>query len=205
MANEVQDVRDTPQDTDPETTGAPALGHGTGGPEVGAADSEHLLAIYLGDHRGGAAGGVELARRVREENRGTDFEPHLAALQAEFMDERDALEDIATRLGVAPARVKTALGVLSVKLGALKPSGRLRRYSPLSRVLELEALMMGVQAKRHLWDALRFTSGAAAIDSGMLDRLAERAEAQLDTLHRLHREAAPLAFGAPEEALSGTT
>ena len=79
------------------------------------------------------------------------------------------------------------------RVGRLKLNGRLVGYSPLSRVLELEALMSGVQAKRGLWQALRqseFTVGD--VDLSELER---RVVEQLDALSGIHEQAARLAFG----------
>lgn len=195
LVDETDDIDEAAERFRKESTGAAMLARNEGGDDVGVEDAGHLLAIYLGDHRAAAAAGVEIARRLREQNRGTEFGSGLADIHAQVLDDRDTLEAVADRLGASPARLKSTLGVLAERVGRLKPSGRLRRYSPLSRVLELEALLAGVRAKRHLWDALRFAGAGEALDPGQLDRLIERADSQLDTLQRLHREAALIAFG----------
>ena len=41
------------------------------------------------------------------------------------------------------------------KIGRLKPNGQLTGYSPLSRVVELEGLALGITGKLSLWKALR--------------------------------------------------
>lgn len=43
------------------------------------------------------------------------------------------------------------------KLVRLKLNGRLRGYSPLSRLLELEMLHIGITGKLELWQALQRT------------------------------------------------
>jgi hypothetical protein len=84
------------------------------------------------------------------------------------------------------------------RVARLKLNGSLIGYSPLSRVLELEALIAGVKAKRLLWDSLRHTEAARGVD---LDLMESRAKQQLDTLVAIHEEAAAIAFAAREPAL----
>lgn len=194
LVAETDDVGEAEERFAAEARGAEVLRRHPGSDEIGQVDSDHLFAVYLGDHRGGAAAGVELVRRMREQNRNTAFASDLASLHADILEDRDALEDIADRLGMPSAFAKRTLATATTKLGQLKPSGRVRRYSPVSRVLELESLLAGVHAKRDLWDVLRFSG--TAVPSAELDRLTARADAQLETLRRLHREAALVAFGS---------
>ena len=151
--------------------------------------------IYLNDHLAGSTFGLELARRARSANRGSEFGPPLDELVEEIAADRRQLEAIMERLGVPRDRTKVTAGWLAEKAGRLKPNGRLRGYSPLSRVLELEALSGGVNAKLGLWRALRRTAPAEPrLDEEHLDRLIARAEAQLERLAQLQSRAAELAL-----------
>ncbi|HEX5928731.1 MAG TPA: hypothetical protein VFY48_04980 [Solirubrobacterales bacterium] len=153
-----------------------------------------LLAIYLNDHLAGATAGVELARRLRASNEDDpDFGPALAEICAEVEADREALEAAMDRLGVGRSRLKPAAAVLGERLGRLKPNGQLRGYSPLSRMVELEMLQIGVAGKRRLWRALEHThaDGLPELDLGAL---AERATGQLRRLEALHLKAASLAL-----------
>ena len=58
------------------------------------------------------------------------------------------------RFGVSKPALKIAGAKVGEKLGRLKPNEQLTGYSPLSRVLEIEGLRGGVQAKHGLWDSL---------------------------------------------------
>lgn len=194
LVSESDDLDEASERFAAESRGAPMLDRNPGDQDLGAPDAEHLLGVYLGDHRAGAAAGVEIVRRMREQNRTTAFAGDLASLHAEILEDRDALEGIADRLGMPSARVKATIATFGAKLGVLKPSGRIRRYSPVSRVLEFETLLAAVAAKRQLWEVLRF--GDADVPADELDRLVRRADAQLETLRRLHREAALVAFGS---------
>jgi hypothetical protein len=155
------------------------------------------LSIYLSDHLAGATFGTELARRARGENEGTVFGDFLAELADEIDEDRAELEAIMEALGVGRDRVKTTLAWAGEKAGRLKLNGRILGYSPLSRVLELEGLLAGVQGKLALWRALlELAPTDPRLDAPMLRRLASRAEKQLERLSHEHRRAV-------REALAG--
>jgi len=155
---------------------------------------EKLLPIYLNDHFAGATAGVELARRLRASNEGdAPFGPELAEICAEIEADRETLAAIMDRLDVGASRLKPLAAVIAERLGRLKLNGRLRGYSPLSRLDELELLQLGVTGKRRLWRALEHTH-AGDLSDFELDVLAERATGQLRRLEALHLEAAVLAL-----------
>ena len=84
------------------------------------------------------------------------------------------------------------------KLGRLKLNGQLRGYSPLSRVLELEALSVGVAGKLALWQSLQSVPGLSERLSGFdLDHLAERARRQRAEIEEQRIKAASETFGSP--------
>jgi hypothetical protein len=149
-----------------------------------------LLGIYLNDHLAGSAGGVETARRARGSNQGTEFGAPMAALCAEIESDRETLEAVMKELGVARSRIKPAIGWLGEKLGRLKPNGQLRGYSPLSRVLELEFLLLGITGKLRLWALLAELVGDR-LDTDFV-ALAERADGQRAKVEDLQAKAARL-------------
>jgi hypothetical protein len=149
-----------------------------------------LLAIYLNDHLAGSIGGVETARRARGSNEGTEFGAPLATLVAEIEADRETLEAVMKELDVARSRIKPAIGWLGEKLGRLKPNGQLRGYSPLSRVVELELLLLGISGKLRLWLLLDELVGDR-LDTDFV-ALAKRAEAQRATVEDLQVKAARL-------------
>jgi hypothetical protein len=158
-----------------------------------------LIAIYLNDHLAGSTGGVELARRALGSNRGTPFEAPLERLATELEEDRAALADVMTRLGVARDPLKVVAAWTAEKLGRAKLNGRITGYSPYSRVLELEVLGLGVEGKRALWRALQRVAGDDARLTGIdLPALARRADAQRRLIERERLRAAGIAFGAPE-------
>jgi hypothetical protein len=153
-----------------------------------------LLAIYLNDHLAGATLGVELARRLQGSNEDDpDFGPTLTEVGAEIEADRETLEAVMDRLQVSKGKLKPLAAVLGERLGRLKPNGRLRGYSPLSRLDELELLQIGVAGKRRLWRALEHTHAGDLPDFDF-GALAERATEQLRRLEALHLKAAALAL-----------
>jgi hypothetical protein len=152
-----------------------------------------LLAIYLNDHRAGAAGGLELARRARSSNRGTRWGEALEPVCAEIEADLATLEQVMEDLGVKRNVAKIAAAWSAEKVGRLKANGRLRGYSPLSRMLELEMLHIGITGKMELWRALEATL-ASRLTQFDLPGLIERAESQRTAVERLRIEAAAEAF-----------
>ena len=96
-------------------------------------------------------------------------------------------------LGVGTSKLKDAAGWTAEKLGRLKPNDSLLSYSPLSRVVELEGLLIGVTGKRALWESLRATVGEA-VGGVDLAELSGRADDQRARLERLRERAAAEAF-----------
>jgi hypothetical protein len=153
--------------------------------------SSELLPIYLNDHLALATAGRDLARRSAGANDGTELGDFLAGLTAEIEADRALVLDVMGRLDVGRDSLKVGAAWLGEKLGRLKLNGRLLEYSPLSRVIELEALIAGVQAKLALWRTL---AAAAPSEPRIADidftQLTARAQEQLAALEERHREAA---------------
>ena len=147
-----------------------------------------LLATYLNDHLAGATAGRELARRAAANNRGSELGDFLEGLALEIDQDRNSLIELMQARDIGIDRAKVLGGWAVEKIGRLKPNGKLLGYSPLSRLLELEGLTLGVRGKLALWVALKEIDanepGLANID---LTDLAVRAERQLAALepHRL--------------------
>lgn len=153
--------------------------------------------IYLNDHRSAAAAGLALIRRCLDSNRHTQLGHHLRDLVEAIEADARALDEVIRELGLPVNPAKRWATLLAERLGLLKLNGKLRSYSPLSRVLELEALLAGIDAKRSLWSSLRTLREEhptlAAFD---FDLLAQRAADQHDELVPHHRRAAEEAFGS---------
>ena len=153
------------------------------------------LSTYLQDHRAGAAMGVDLAARLRDENAGTPYEDFLTLLAQQIEEDIATLESFMERFDVDKSRLKIAGAKIGEKVSRIKPNEHLTSYSPLSRLQELDMLRSGVQGKLALWDALFEVADLDdRLDPLELRSLVERAEAQLAGLREHHRMAAHEAF-----------
>jgi hypothetical protein len=155
--------------------------------------SGELLPIYLNDHLAGSTAGRDLARRAAGSNEGTEFGGFFSDLAAQIEADRAQLEDVMARLGVSRDPIKVGAAWLAEKLGRLKLNGRLLEYSPLSRVIEIEGLIAGVNGKRALWKVL---AAAAPSEPRIADidfvHLIARAEEQAGGLEVQHARAVEL-------------
>ncbi|MEW1910051.1 hypothetical protein AB0442_16610 [Kitasatospora sp. NPDC085895] len=152
-------------------------------------EGERWLAIYLNDHLAGSYGGAALARRIARTHPAGPDAPDLRTMAREIAEDRDELVALMRALGVRPRRHRMLLGAGAELAGRLKLNGRVLRRSPLSDLLETEAMRSGVQGKIALWRALR----AACSDdllTARLQRLAARADRQAEILDARQAEAA---------------
>jgi hypothetical protein len=145
---------------------------------------DRWLSIYLRDHHAASAGGVALARRALGPNH---------RLVGQIVRDRETLEAVMRQLDVAPSAIKVGLVRIAERLGRLKLNGRLFKRSPLSRVIELEMLVVGVRGKEALWTAL-LTAGRSlqGID---LEALVESARKQAREVDEQRLSAVADAFG----------
>lgn len=151
------------------------------------------LQIYLNDHLAGATGGVELLRRVARVHQSDAMGPELSRLAREVSEDRASLMQIMKDLGVPVQRHMAAMGWVGEKVGRLKPNGRLISRSPVSDVLELELMLLGVEGKASCWRTLRVLADGK-LDAIRLDDLIQRATRQSETLERLRASTAADVF-----------
>jgi hypothetical protein len=153
------------------------------------------LATYLNDHLAGATTGIELVRRAASENAGTPLGDFLSELAGEIAEDRDALLELMASLDVRVDRKKVVAGWTVEKAGRLKPNAQLRGYSPLSPLIELEALSLGIDGKRLLWRSLQAVADEHGLSAERLAELADRARRQRDRVERQRMKIVPRALG----------
>jgi uncharacterized protein YfiM (DUF2279 family) len=155
------------------------------------------LSIYMNDHLAGSTAGLELAKRTRGANAGTEYGEPLERIAREIEEDRETLIGLMSSLGIKRDHPKVAAGWVAEKFGRLKPNGQITGYSPLSRLVELEGLAIGITGKRSLWDALlEAASEDDRLDAEELRRLSDRAEAQRQEVWQLRQRAAREALAA---------
>jgi hypothetical protein len=147
-----------------------------------------LLAIYLRDHFAGASAGAALFRRSAKTS-STD-RALLLSLCDEVEQDRASLLRIMTAHDVKPSPLLNLIALAAERAGRLKLNGTVVRRSPLSDVMELEAMIMAVRAKLAGWHALHVIAASNShIDASELDQLITRADNQLRQLEGLHAQA----------------
>lgn len=149
------------------------------------------LAGYLNDHLAGSTAGLELARRCRDHAHGEGPRAELGALVSEIGEDRETLLALMRALGVRPDPVRQGLAWLGEKATRLRLGNPVFAGPDLGRMLELEALALGVEGKRGLWEALR---GTPAVTGLPLEELVARAVRQREVLERHRLAAADAAF-----------
>jgi hypothetical protein len=153
------------------------------------------LAIYLNDHLAGATAGAELSKRAAGNNPDAVYGVPLRRLAVEIDEDRATLLAIMRELGVRVDRVKVAGGWVAEKLGRLKLNGGVLGYTPLSRVVELEGLTLGVHGKLTLWRRLdELEPGPPGLARFDLATQIRRAQLQIEQLDELRRQSTTDAF-----------
>lgn len=145
------------------------------------------LEVYLQQHWAAAAGGRDLARRVASTHDGSDVGAPLDAIAIEVAEDQEALRSVMLSLGVRPQLLLPVVARVAERAGRLKPNGRLLHRSPVSDVLEVEALRAAVSGKRAVWDSLLAVGDdVEQVPVDEVRRLRQRADDQLERLARVH-------------------
>ena len=142
-----------------------------------------MVRIYLQDHHAASTGGAALARRALGPSH---------PLAGQIARDRAALERVMRHLGVTPSSLKVGTVRVAEVVGRLKLNGRIFERSPLSSVVELETLVVGVRGKEALWTALR--RAGITVEDVDLEALVESARAQGAELEALRLSAVARAF-----------
>jgi hypothetical protein len=163
---------------------------------------DEMLGLYLNDHLAGATAGVELAKRMAGENHDPAGRQEMARLAEEINEDREALIEVLATLDLPRRQYKAWLGWLGEKAARLKLNGRVLTRSPLSRVVELEALRLGIEGKASVWRTLRNRAEAdPRLDTDRFERLIDRARQQADQVEDLRVLAATDTFGGATDPL----
>jgi hypothetical protein len=143
-----------------------------------------LLSIYLEDHHALLGAG--------------EHRPEQGDV---LTDDRNALRALMDTLEVTPSASKSLVAGLAEQLGRLKPNGRLLERSPLSRVVELDALRTALQDDAALWRVLCAVAETdQRIDAADAATRLGRAQRQAEDVERMRVAAAVAALGGREAA-----
>ena len=157
--------------------------------------NRRMLGIYLNDHLAGSVMGSRLAKRIVRQNEDNDYGRKVARIAREIEEDQGDPARADGPPGIGRSSVPGWRWPGSTeKAMRLKPNGNLVRYSPLSRVLELETLTMGITGKLELWRSLETLDGGPSLGVNFAS-LAARAEDQRDRVEDLRVRAAREALG----------
>jgi hypothetical protein len=160
----------------------------------------NLLSIYLNDHLAGATAGADLARRLAHTHRSSPDSAVVTRLAEEIVEDRATLIRLMKTLGIRANQLKVAAGWLAEKAGRLKLNGHLLTRSPLSTVIEMESMRLGVEGKAAGWRTLRaLAEPNHRLNHDEIDRLIDRANRQIETLENLRVDAVAKVFADPQE------
>jgi len=152
------------------------------------------LSIYLNDHLAAMTAECELAQRCLASNPDPPWAPVLKAAVGEVQRQQEAVRNILADIGDVEDPFKRAAAWAAEKLGRLKPNDSLLKYSGLSRLVELEMLLLGAQARVSLWSTLEAIMLAAPEPVPPYDELRAAAAEQAEQLRDLCTAAAGKAF-----------
>jgi len=155
------------------------------------------IAVYLNDHLAGSIVALELLKHLEGAHAGTELERQLFGLRADILADRHELESIMDRLHVRVSAPRKAMAWLTEKLTEFK----LRVDSPAGGTLHLfealEAVAVGIDGKRALWQALAFAAESEPrLRQADYTRLENRAEQQRRRIEVLRLDAARTALSA---------
>ena len=151
--------------------------------------SAKSLSVYMNDALTRETLAIELVERAIRENTGTRLGAFLTLLSWELEEDRESLVRLMGDLGIRRKRGRVVLARLVEKLAR----ARLGSSSPVSNLVELEALQLQTEAKLDMWTALRSRLGPHVEDIDV-DELIRRTERQADELDRRRLAVAPTAL-----------
>jgi hypothetical protein len=168
--------------------------------EAIASTDDRFLRIYLNDHWAGQAAGRSLAQRILGSNRESPLGEYMRDLLGEMDLDAELLREAMRRVGARRDLLKETAALTAERIGRLKPNGRLLSYSPLSRLVELEALSLGVEGKLAGWKVLGELAGRDTRLEGLdFGAAVKRARSQRTRVERFRLVAARRALVTSSE------
>lgn len=158
--------------------------------------SDRFVRRYVQHHWVAAQGGLDLFHRASRSQGDPSVRAELARLAEQVSADQEALREILHRLHASEVGPLRRLISLGETVARVKLNGTLFRRSPLSNLVELEALSAAVMAKKLGWLGMRrLADYDDRFDPDQLDRLAERAEDQHAVLERTRLTVVPKIAG----------
>jgi hypothetical protein len=160
--------------------------------------SHGYLQTYLNDHFAAASSGLQLFQRVASNQSGAAYAAELSRLAAAVSEDRQRLRQLMARIDVPENKPKQWAARAAELVGRLKPNRSLVRRSPLSDLLEVEALRVAVTAKRAGWRSLLTSDVAKDPEIRQeVEDLLRRVDDQVELLEDLHTAVARAVLADP--------
>lgn len=140
-----------------------------------------FLRSYVSDHIAVAAAIGGLARRMASAQRWQAHHAELERLVRVLADDERELQAVLSRRGIRRVTLKALLARPAELGGRLKVNGRLIKGSPLTPLVELDGLRVGLAACQVPWQALR----EVGVDPDRAAQAAERLRHEQDYLERI--------------------
>jgi len=145
------------------------------------------IAYYVHVHLAGAAAGIDLFGRSGRAQTDREIGDVVLQIREQLIDERRSLRAMADRLQVGESSLLTWSARAAERVGRLKPNGDLLRRTPLTDLVELEAMRDAVAGKIAGWQALlAVADDYAGLDRAELDVLLDQGEEQHRRLTDAH-------------------
>lgn len=146
--------------------------------------AEKHLSVYLNDHLAGGVAALELLAHLERAH--AEIARVASGLHADVTADHQELETLMRRAGIGASRARQATAWLIEKVAELK----VRVDDPTDgalRLLEtLEALSLGIEGKRTLWEGLALVAGDVpalqGVDYARLTQRAQDQRRQVETL-----------------------
>ena len=139
---------------------------------------------YLNDHFAGATLALDLGEESQRRNEGTSLGQYLVTLVHEIREDRETLSAVMEHLGIQTSGPKQATGWLAEKAARAKFQAPVGVPDVANRLLEVEALLMGIHGKQAMWESLqRVAHTELRLASFDFAQLTARAAHQLGALN----------------------
>lgn len=114
-----------------------------------------FVGIYVNDHLAMVAGELDLAQRISRHAKDQALRDFLAEYVSVVRTQQNAMRQILKSRKGREGFLKATLVRGMEKLGRFKPNGHLLTESPLTKVVELEGLMLAADARGLFWGTVR--------------------------------------------------
>jgi hypothetical protein len=155
---------------------------------------DHLV-TYLNDHMAATIAGSELAKRCRSSNKENPLAEFLEKLILVLESQESLIKELIAALNATESISKKLAAWTAEKLGRFKLNDAILSYSDLSRVVELEGLVVILQGLSSMWQVLQtHCSNHPKFINMNIKEAAEAAANMLESTKQQHLKASERAF-----------